>query len=49
MWAGVLRNDVTMFNVRKYRIDTLPQQIHPGLVDLQKADPAKVNTGPSPT
>lgn len=26
---------------RKYRIDTLPQQIHPGLVELQKTDPSK--------
>jgi len=26
---------------RKYRIDTLPQQIHPGLVELQKTDPGK--------
>ena len=47
--SRVLMNDVTMFTVRKYRIDTLPQQIHPGLVDLQKSDPAKVNTRPSPT
>ena len=35
-------SELFLSGFRKYRIDTLPQQIHPGLVELQKTDPSKV-------